>query len=298
MQLGQDPRSSGNEGGNGSEGQQLPIYTVGRIRAAPASALPGCVTNHRGDPHAWSSPVLGPGAEPCCPSMVSQPCPRPSPARTWAVPSISSRLSRSCTRHSSSCSARTVLATWASSSAASPGGLPVSPPASRTSAGTGTGTRVPGQAEHCPRSPGAGTAHPRLPPTGERQLPQGTCHGLPVPQLLPAQPGSPSSTQVVPRATHHCVPPVLWWWQWVATNRVHAVVCVDHLLKAGHPGPAPPCPPLGPKAPKQPSKHLDNPGCEWDTGRDSLPAPGDSPAWPDRPQDKFTAKVKQPRKEQ
>lgn len=52
------------------------------------------------------------------------------------------------------------------------------------------------------------------------------------------------------------------------------------------------------KGPSQPGKHLDNPGCEWDTGRDSLPAPGDSPAQPDRPRDKFTAKVKQPGREQ
>lgn len=145
-------------------------------------------------------PALSQGPEPS-PAVPGRPvrCPSPAPGRTWAAPSVSSRLSRSRTRRSSSCSARTAPATCASSSAAGPGassgGLPGSPPAGRRSAGTGTGTRVAGQAEHRPRSPGAGTAHPVSHPAASSDSHRAPAVGCPRHSRCQPSPAAPQPQQ-------------------------------------------------------------------------------------------------------
>lgn len=217
-QPGQDP------GQGGWRGRQLPARTSGQLRAAAAaSTLPG----HDSSPRSlstWANPGcvgrdrdrrhLGGSTAP----RASTPSSLRGRARTCAEVSVSSSLRRCSTRCMSSCRARTVPATWASTSSSSPwlpwassGALSAScaAPASCGSAGCkdgrcsdrrwhGTSTahvaqgrcHSPGQAE-LPEDPRPCTA------AGSQQVPA-SCPRLPTrlcPTLARAELGAPSPAQ-------------------------------------------------------------------------------------------------------
>lgn len=177
---------------------------------------------------AW--PTVVQASRPCQPASACGGSPRGT-VRTCAEASISSSLRRSSTCCMSSCRARTVLATWASSSASSPwassGAFPASrsPPASQTSVGhkdgccseaagqahsargSAAGPDRAGQAEHCltlPEDPQSWHGPLcTLSPNGSHQVPAPhrglpTCCRLCPHRSAPGRAGSPQPSSPPP----------------------------------------------------------------------------------------------------